>query len=117
MSANKAKRLNGINNVTFICSDVLDYMQREHFDVVFTDPPRSGMSMGFIKTLLQMKPSEIVYISCNPETMKRDLYYFKDRYYIGNIRFYDQFAFTDHLERLLVLSGHLESLVLLKRKR
>ena len=107
MSANKAKRLNMIDNVTFIYSDVIDYMQKERFDVVFTDPPRSGMSVGFIKTLLKIKPSRIVYISCNPETMKRDLSLFKDQYYIGNIKFYDQFAFTDHLE----------SLVLLKRKR
>ena len=107
MSAKKAKRLNMIDNVTFICSDVIDYMQKERFDVVFTDPPRSGMSVGFIKTLLKIKPSRIVYISCNPETMKRDLSLFKDQYYIGNIKFYDQFAFTDHLE----------SLVLLKRKR
>lgn len=104
MNANANKAYNKIENVHFVCSDVEDYMINRHFDVVFTDPPRSGMTHKFIDTLLKIKPRTIVYISCNPLTLKRDLTAFKAEYHIDQPIFYDQFAFTDHLEALVVLN-------------
>lgn len=104
ISANRNKRLNKIDNVEFVCSDVEDYMLASKFDVVICDPPRSGMSNSFINTLLKLRPRTIVYISCNPLTLKRDLNAFRNNYYISDVRFYDQFAFTDHLESICVLT-------------
>lgn len=103
-NANANKAYNKIENVRFVNSDVEDYMINSHFDVVFTDPPRSGMTRKFIDTLLKIKPRTIVYISCNPVTLKRDLAAFRADYHIDQPVFYDQFAFTEHLEGLVVLN-------------
>ena len=103
MAANRNKQSNHINNVNFVCSDVKEYMLANHFDVVITDPPRNGMSREFISTLLRTKPRTIVYVSCNPETMKRDLNGLASRYRVKQMRFYDQFAFTSHFESVALL--------------
>ena len=103
-NANANKEFNNVENVKFFASDVEDYMINHKFDVVFTDPPRSGMTESFINTLLHIKPRTIVYISCNPITMKRDLAHFSKDYFISSPRFYDQFAFTDHLEAMVTLN-------------
>ena len=103
-NANVNKTLNHIKNVHFINSNVENYMINRKFDVVFTDPPRSGMTEKFIYTLLKIKPRTIIYISCNPITLKRDLNAFKKDYKISNPVFYDQFAFTQHFECITCLT-------------
>ena len=69
---------NGMKNARFYCADAGDFMQElaangEKFDVVFMDPPRSGSSKKFIDSLVSASPETVVYISCNPETLARDL--------------------------------------------
>ncbi len=69
---------NGIKNARFLCEDATKFIQKmadkgEHVDVVFMDPPRAGSTPEFLDALCRMKPDSIVYISCNPETLKRDL--------------------------------------------
>ena len=94
---------NRINNIEFICADAGKHMnllakQKFNVDVVIMDPPRTGSDEKFIKSLLNLKPSKIVYISCNPETLKRDLSYFKNDYSINEIQPVDMFPFTNHVE-------------------
>ena len=74
-------------------------------DVVVTDPPRAGCSPKFIHSLLTLQPKRIVYISCNPETLARDLYPLtKGGYRVKRIQPVDMFPFTGHVEAVVCLT-------------
>ena len=75
-------KINQISNIRFVCEDAGRYMTRlaaekKRLDVVIMDPPRSGSSEEFIKSLVRMKPKQVLYISCNPQTQIRDLQMFE----------------------------------------
>ncbi len=95
---------NGIENAVFHAADAGQFMRAaaeagERFDVVVTDPPRAGCSRAFLDSLLHLSPAKIVYVSCNPETLARDLYTLKrGGYKIGKIQPVDLFPFTSHVE-------------------
>ena len=96
--------LNGLEDrVEFICEDVFELLTRlekqgEKFDVVFMDPPRSGSSEAFLRALEKLAPKRVVYISCNPETLARDLGVLKKMYRAERIQPFDMFPFADHCE-------------------
>lgn len=96
--------LNGIRNVRFIPADAGEFMQEvavagERVDVVVTDPPRAGCSRTFLQSLLTLAPERVVYISCNPETLARDLHILtKGGYKVRGIQPVDMFPFTAHVE-------------------
>ena len=74
-------------------------------DVVITDPPRAGCSGKFLHSLLKLAPKRIVYVSCNPETLARDLYTLtKGGYKVRKIQPVDMFPFTSHMECVVALS-------------
>ena len=104
-----AKR-NDAKNARFYCADAGDFMQElaengERFDVVFMDPPRSGSSKKFIDSLAVASPERIVYISCNPETLARDLQMItKKGYKVRIICPVDMFPHTNHIETVVLLS-------------
>lgn len=104
-----AKR-NNMTNAAFYCGDAGDFMEEmalegESADVVFMDPPRSGSSRKFIDSMLKMKPHKIVYISCNPETLARDLRFITaGGYKVRQITPVDMFPFTNHIESVVLLS-------------
>ena len=94
---------NGIKNARFVCEDAGEFMEKaaaagEKFDVVFMDPPRSGSSEAFLRALEKLAPGRAVYISCNPETMARDLGVLKKLYRAERIQPFDMFPFADHCE-------------------
>jgi 23S rRNA (uracil1939-C5)-methyltransferase len=62
------------------------------------DPPRAGMHKKVVKQVLEMCPERIVYVSCNPATMARDLCMMKDRYKIYEVQPIDMFPHTFHIE-------------------
>ena len=71
-------KVNGVKNISFVCGEAGEYMEQlaeseERADVVLMDPPRTGSSEAFIRSLGAMKPERIVYVSCEPETLARDL--------------------------------------------
>ena len=104
-------RDNKITNISFVKEDAGEYMESlaakgEKTDVVFMDPPRSGSSRVFLKSLCRMAPERIVYISCSPETLARDLAYLtSEGYKVKKITPVDMFAWTSHTETVCLLSN------------
>ena len=101
---------NGIKNAKFINADAGEFMQTlaqkgEKIDVVVTDPPRAGCSIKFLKSLISLAPKRIVYVSCNPETLSRDLFTLrKGGYKVKKIQPVDMFPFTEHVETVVLLT-------------
>lgn len=104
-----AKR-NGIKNVSFYQNDAGAFMvsmaeKGEKADVVFMDPPRAGSDEAFLSSVVMLAPEKIVYISCNPETLARDLRYLtKHGYRAEEAWGYDMFAWSEHVETVCFLS-------------
>lgn len=100
--------LNHIKNIQFVNEDAGDFLVRYaeggRADVVIMDPPRSGSTPEFLRSLLQMKPKRIVYISCNPETQVRDVRVLqKGGYKVEACEGYDMFPHTVHVETVVGL--------------
>ena len=106
---NNSKR-NNIQNITFYCDDAGKFMtkmaqEREHVDVVFMDPPRTGSDEAFLKCVAKLSPEKIVYISCGPETLVRDLISLKKKgYLVEKAVGVDLFPGTKHVETVVLLS-------------
>ena len=103
--ANINKKINGINNCEFICGDSGKVLKRlnKNFDVVIVDPPRSGLSGLSINEVISVRASRVVYVSCDPVTLARDLNIFKDFYDIKEISLFDLFPNTHHVECVSLL--------------
>ena len=107
--AKKNAKLNQIDNIEFIAGDVeklldkLIYDKKIKPDVVFVDPPRKGLDTNTIENLLKIKPKKIVYISCNPATLIRDLSKLEEKYDINEITPVDLFPYTSHVECVTIL--------------
>ena len=71
--------------------------------VIVVDPPRKGLDNTTIENMLKIKPERIVYISCNPATLVRDLAKIEEKYHIEKIQPVDMFPFTSHVECVVVL--------------
>ena len=103
-------KLNSIDNVEFICADVTKYVQNIpsvadiHADVVVVDPPRKGLSVEVLETVSTIQPSRIVYVSCEPSTLARDLKLLSAYgYHLKKYKPYDQFCQTGHAEVVSLL--------------
>lgn len=119
-------KINAIKNVDFYQNDAGKFMTQladegEKVDVVFMDPPRSGSTEAFLDALLRLCPNRIVYISCNPETLARDLAYLTgkeakremgsedkdsrpERYRVMDMTPLDMFPYTEHVETVVLMS-------------
>ncbi len=103
-------RENKITNARFYQGDAGEFMETmamngQSADVVFMDPPRTGSDRKFMSSMLKLSPSRIVYISCGPETLARDLTYLTGNgYEVRKIQPVDMFSFTDHCENVCLLT-------------
>lgn len=103
-------RMNKIKNIRFYREDAGRFMVKmaaagQKADVVFMDPPRAGSDRKFLDSLLRLKPRKVVYISCNPETLKRDLGYLTGNgYRVKKIQPVDMFPMTEEIENVCLLS-------------
>ncbi len=97
---------NGICNSSFICADdkKFAFTNTEHMNVIFADPPRAGCERRFLDFVLAQAPERFVYISCNPETLARDLAYLKKGFKVEKIQPVDMFPGTTHVETVVSLS-------------
>ena len=107
-------RRNNVNNIRFICQDAGAYMDElaaglndpaETPDVVILDPPRSGTTEMFIESVVRLKPEKVVYVSCGPDTLARDLKMFRKKGYRAvEAQPVDLFPFTEHVETVCLLT-------------
>lgn len=101
--------LNNLKNIRFFCADATEFLlsaaeENEKIDVVMMDPPRAGSTVAFMKSVCKLSPKKVVYISCNPETLARDLLYFtKNCYKVKKIQPVDMFPHTKHIETVVLL--------------
>ena len=101
-----AKR-NGIHNATFICSPVEKLIDDNRFsdvDVIVLDPPRKGCDAKTIDSIKAIGPDRIVYISCNPSTLARDIRTLGDSYEIREVHMCDMFSQTMHVETVVLMT-------------
>ena len=104
-----AKR-NQVHNVTFYNEDAGEFMVKmaekgESADVVIMDPPRTGSDEAFLSSVVRLGPKKVVYVSCGPETLARDLKYLTHHgYRMKECTPYDLFPFTQHVENVVLLT-------------
>ena len=100
---------NNLENAEFFVGDVEKALpefiseRKINPDVVFIDPPRKGCDKTALDTLLQIEPKRIVYVSCNPATLARDLKILEEKYNIEKLSICDMFPFTHHIESIASL--------------
>ena len=99
-----AKR-NNIDNIEFVCADAGEYISKsdEDIDVLIMDPPRSGSDETFLSTVMNKRIKKIIYISCNPETLARDIAYLSPLYKVNYVQPVDMFPMTAHVETVVKL--------------
>ena len=107
--AGKNARLNGIDNCRFITGKVeekLPELLAEGIkpDLIVFDPPRKGLAKEVIDAVIGVKPERIVYVSCNPATLARDLALFKEDYRILKVQPVDMFPNTYHVECVVLIT-------------
>lgn len=106
---NNAK-MNQISNIRFFCNDAGRFLVNmaeagEKADVVIMDPPRSGSTEEFMDSIAKMGAKKVVYVSCNPETLARDLAYMKKLGYKAKEAVgFDMFPATEHVETVVLMS-------------
>ncbi|PKK92634.1 MAG: 23S rRNA (uracil(1939)-C(5))-methyltransferase RlmD, partial [Tenericutes bacterium HGW-Tenericutes-6] len=100
------KKINQIENITFVNDDVENFIQgyQGSIDCLIMDPTRDGSSEKFLKTISDLKPKKIVYISCDPRTQVRDLLVLMSTYDIVKMQPVDMFSQTIHVESITLLS-------------
>ncbi len=108
-AAKENAKINNVDNTEFYAGDVevvLDELINKNkvkADIVMFDPPRKGLDKKSINNILQIKPKKLVYISCNPATLIRDLKMFEEQYEIKTIIPVDMFPWTSHIECVSLL--------------
>lgn len=107
--AKENAHLNGVDNIKFFTADAGKFMtelaeNRTKIDAVIMDPARAGADIPFLSSLVKLSPEKVIYVSCNPETLARDLRYLtKNGYKVRKIQPVDMFPHTEHIENVVLL--------------
>lgn len=108
-AAKENAKLNNVNNIDFIAGDVekafkeLVETKQVKPSVIIVDPPRRGLDESTINKILDLEVTRLVYVSCNPATMMRDLKLLEEKYVVKEIQPVDMFPYTSHVECVSVL--------------
>ncbi|MBQ0110164.1 MAG: 23S rRNA (uracil(1939)-C(5))-methyltransferase RlmD, partial [Clostridiales bacterium] len=103
-------RENDIKNEKFFRADSGEFMvslaeEGIKVDAVITDPPRAGCDLPFLRSLIKLSPEKVAYVSCNPETLARDLGFLtRNGYKVKSVTPVDMFPHTDHVETVVLMS-------------
>jgi 23S rRNA (uracil1939-C5)-methyltransferase len=108
MDARRNAKANGVNNISFYCDDASSFMvnvanKKEHVDVLFMDPPRKGSDQRCLDAVCKLAPNRIVYVSCDPSTLARDVAYLGKKYQLESLQPVDMFPHTQHVENVCAL--------------
>jgi 23S rRNA (uracil1939-C5)-methyltransferase len=113
--ARKNAEFNGITNCSFLVGDLKEMLTKDNGwmkdrqapDVVIVDPPRNGMHQDVVRTIVQLRPRRVVYVSCNPATQARDVKIFVEegKYVAGASQPVDMFPHTYHIENVMILDA------------
>lgn len=102
--ANFNKELNNIKNASFVCGKVEDYIDKfKEIDSIIVDPPRSGLDKKTVGHILRIEPASICYVSCEVNTLVRDIKLLSDKYEVQSITPVDMFPNTYHVESVAIL--------------
>lgn len=98
-------RINDLNNTQFVINDASTAISKikPDFNKIIVDPPRSGLTKNIIDVLLKIKPDEIIYVSCDPQTLVRDFTLLSSIYEIKKSYILDMFSYTYHIECVCLL--------------
>ena len=108
--AKENSRLNHIRNTDYLagsCNDILPQLLEagKSFDVIIVDPPRSGCESGMVDALVSSHAPKVIYVSCNPATMARDIKQLRSSgYSIDKVQPFDMFPQTDHVECVVLMT-------------
>ena len=103
-------KINNITNAKYYAGDteklLTDLIENQNIipDVVVVDPPRKGLDRTTIENIKKIEAKKVIYISCNPATLVRDLSYLEDKYQVKEIQPVDMFPFSHHIENIAVLN-------------
>lgn len=107
-NAKKNARYNKIDNVDFVVGDsgsVMEEISKEkQLDCLIVDPPRTGLDEKMINSILNSNAKKLIYVSCNPSTLAKNLSVLKEYYNIESIRAIDVFSNTEHVESIVYLA-------------
>lgn len=106
-NAKKNKKLNNCHNIRFICDKVENVIDniKDNTDLVIVDPPRGGLDKTSIDVLLSMNVNNLVYVSCDPVTLARDIKLLKEKYDVVSIKPFNMFSKTYHVECVCLLKA------------
>jgi 23S rRNA (uracil1939-C5)-methyltransferase len=106
INAKENAKRNNVDNITILNEDCTEYLlnNKTSFDVVILDPPRKGSTEQFLRALMKNKPTRIVYISCEPSTLARDLAILKEQYDVTQVTPVDMFPRSFHVETIVGLA-------------
>ena len=102
-------QINGIKNTFFFAGETEKILTKEFIeiqgkpDIIITDPPRNGMHEKVVRSILEIKPGKVVYVSCNPATQARDLALMSEMYFMEKCQPVDMFPHTQHVENVALL--------------
>lgn len=108
-AAKENAKLNNVSNIEFVAGDVekafKELVERQHVEptAIIVDPPRRGLDETTINKILDLKVTRLVYVSCNPATMVRDLKMLEEKYDVKEIQPVDMFPYTSHVECVAVM--------------
>ncbi len=100
-------KINKINNTYYMCGDSSKLIEniKENIDTLIIDPPRSGLYKTLIKDIINTNANKIIYVSCNPITLARDINLLKENYSVNKIYLLDMFSNTYHFETVCILEN------------
>jgi 23S rRNA (uracil1939-C5)-methyltransferase len=106
-NAKRNAQANGITNAEFFAADAADGLYRaarmDKVDILLADPPRSGMDDNMLEAILRVQPEKIIYVSCNPATLAKNIKVLKEKYLVETVMPFDLFPNTPHIESITVL--------------
>jgi len=103
LDAKENAKMNSISNISFLCNDGLDNIDDISYDVIIVDPPREGIRKETLDKIILSNAKKIIYVSCNPITLSRDLLVLDNKYDVIELTPIDMFPNTHHTECVCIL--------------